>query len=237
MCGICGLVSLNGDPVDRSVLDEMSAALFHRGPDSDGVFTENGTGIAARRLAIIDLATGDQPLSNEDGSVTVVQNGEIYNYRELRDELAGKGHRFRTQGDTEVLAHLYEEHGPGFADRLRGMFAIAVWDANRRRLVLARDRFGIKPLYYRLRDDSLSFASELKALLQQPGFSREIDLDALEAFLSFSFVPAPLSIFRDVRKLPPGSTLVWDADGGSNVEIERYARPPPAAAGELRSES
>ena len=237
MCGICGLVSLNGAPVDRTVLENMNAALFHRGPDSDGVFTENGTGIAARRLAIIDLATGDQPLSNEDGSVTVVQNGEIYNYRELRDELAGKGHRFRTQGDTEVLAHLYEEHGPGFADRLRGMFAIAVWDANRKRLVLARDRFGIKPLYYRLADDSLSFASELKALLRQPGFSREIDLDALEAFLSFSFVPAPLSIFRDVRKLPPGSTLVWDADRGSKIEIERYARPRPAAADELRSES
>jgi asparagine synthase (glutamine-hydrolysing) len=237
MCGICGLVSLNGAPVDRSVLDEMSAALFHRGPDSEGVFVENGTGIAARRLAIIDLATGDQPLSNEDGSVTVIQNGEIYNYRELREELAGKGHRFRTQGDTEVLAHLYEEHGPAFADRLRGMFAVAVWDANRRRLVLTRDRFGIKPLYYRLTGDSLSFASELKALLRQPGFSREIDLDALEAFLAFSFVPAPLSIFRDVRKLPPGSTLVWDADGGSNVEIERYARPRPAAAGELRSES
>jgi asparagine synthase (glutamine-hydrolysing) len=236
MCGICGLVSLNGAPVDRSVLDEMNAALFHRGPDSEGVFVENGTGIAARRLAIIDLATGDQPLSNEDGSVTVVQNGEIYNYRELRDELVGKGHRFRTQGDTEVLAHLYEEHGPGFADRLRGMFAIAIWDANRRRLVLARDRFGIKPLYYRLTGDSLSFASELKALLRQPGFSREVDLDALEAFLAFSFVPAPLSIFRDVRKLPPGSTLVWDEDAGSNVEIERYARPRPAAADELRSE-
>jgi asparagine synthase (glutamine-hydrolysing) len=236
MCGICGLVSLNGTPVDRSVLDEMSAALFHRGPDSEGVFVEDGTGIAARRLAIIDLATGDQPLSNEDGSVTVIQNGEIYNYRELREELAGKGHRFRTQGDTEVLAHLYEEHGPGFADRLRGMFAIAVWDANRRRLVLARDRFGIKPLYYRLTGDSLSFASELKALLQQPGFSREIDLDALESFLAFSFVPAPLSIFREVRKLPPGSTLVWDADRGPDVEIERYARPRPAPAGELRSE-
>jgi asparagine synthase (glutamine-hydrolysing) len=237
MCGICGLVSLNGAPVDRSVLDEMSAALFHRGPDSEGVFVENGTGIAARRLAIIDLATGDQPIANEDGSVTVIQNGEIYNYRQLRDELAGKGHRFRTQGDTEVLAHLYEEHGPGFADRLRGMFAIAIWDANRKRLVLARDRFGIKPLYYRLTGDSLSFASELKALLRQPGFSREIDLDALEAFLAFSFVPAPLSIFRDVRKLPPGSTLVWDADGGSNVDIERYARPRPVPEDGLRSES
>ncbi|MGH2921307.1 MAG: asparagine synthase (glutamine-hydrolyzing), partial [Gaiellaceae bacterium] len=129
MCGICGLVSLNGEAVDRSVLEGMSATLTHRGPDSEGVFVENGTGIAARRLAIIDLETGDQPLSNEDGSVTVVQNGEIYNYRELRAELIDKGHRFRTQGDTEVLAHLYEEHGEGFVERLRGMFAIAVWDS------------------------------------------------------------------------------------------------------------
>ena len=227
---------LNGDAVDRGVLEEMSAALIHRGPDSEGVFVDNGTGLAARRLAIIDLETGDQPLSNEDGSVTVVQNGEIYNYRELRSELVDKGHSFRTQGDTEVLAHLYEEHGPEFAERLRGMFAIAVWDARRKRLVLARDRFGIKPLYYRLTADSLSFASELKALVRQPGFSREIDQEALEAFLAFSFVPAPLSIFRDVRKLPPGSVLVWQADQGSDVTIERYARPRPAPKSELRTE-
>jgi asparagine synthase (glutamine-hydrolysing) len=236
MCGICGLVSLNGGAVDRGVLEEMSAALIHRGPDSEGVFVDNGTGLAARRLAIIDLETGDQPLSNEDGSVTVVQNGEIYNYRELRSELVGKGHTFRTQGDTEVLAHLYEEHGPGFAERLRGMFAIAVWDGRRKRLVLARDRFGIKPLYYRLTGDSLSFASELKALVRQPGFSREIDQEALEAFLAFSFVPAPMSIFRDVRKLPPGSVLVWKADQGSDITIERYARPRPAPKSELRTE-
>jgi asparagine synthase (glutamine-hydrolysing) len=236
MCGICGLVSLNGGAVDRGVLEEMSAALIHRGPDSEGMFVDNGTGLAARRLAIIDLETGDQPLSNEDGSVTVVQNGEIYNYRELRSELIGKGHSFRTQGDTEVLAHLYEEHGPGFAERLRGMFAIAVWDGRQKRLVLARDRFGIKPLYYRLTGDSLSFASELKALVRQPGFSREIDQEALEAFLAFSFVPAPLSIFRDVRKLPPGSVLVWQADEGPDVSIERYARPGPAPSGEVRTE-
>src|SRR5688572_28668778 len=167
----------------------MNDTLVHRGPDSDGVFVENGTGIAARRLAIIDLETGDQPLTNEDGSVVVVQNGEIYNFRELRAELERGGHRFRTHGDTEVLAHLYEERGPRFAEALRGMFAIAVWDARERRLVLARDRFGIKPLYYCVAGGELSFASELKALLRQPSFSREIDADALEAFLSFSFVP------------------------------------------------
>jgi asparagine synthase (glutamine-hydrolysing) len=235
VCGICGLVSANG-PSDRGLLDEMNDTLFHRGPDSGGVFVENGAGIAARRLAIIDLQTGDQPLTNEDGSVAVVQNGEIYNYRELRGGLESKGHRFRTQGDTEVLAHLYEEHGTRFAEHLRGMFAVAIWDAKRSRLVLARDRFGIKPLYYRSKHGSLAFASELKALLRLPGFSREVDHEAVEAFLAFSFVPAPLSIFRDARKLPPGSVLIWDEDE-RDVTIERYARPRPADAGELRGES
>jgi asparagine synthase (glutamine-hydrolysing) len=237
MCGICGLVSTNGRPADRALVEEMSSTLFHRGPDSGGVFAENGTAIAARRLAIIDLQTGDQPLSNEDGTVTVVQNGEIYNYRELREKLTAKGHRFRTQGDTEVLAHLYEERGPRFAEELRGMFAVAVWDATRRRLVLARDRFGIKPLYYRFQNGSLSFASELKALLRQPDFSREIDPDAVEAFLAYSFVPAPLSIFREAHKLPPGCVLVWDEERGSEIEIERYAQPRPAPRDELRGES
>jgi asparagine synthase (glutamine-hydrolysing) len=237
MCGICGRVSLDEGATDLALLEEMNETLVHRGPDSGGVFVDRGAGIAARRLAIIDLATGDQPLTNEDGSVAVVQNGEIYNFRELRAELVAAGHRFRTKGDTEVLAHLYEERGPRFAEALRGMFAIAIWDAPHRRLVLARDRFGIKPLYYRLNGDSLSFASELKALLRQPDFSREIDPDAVEAFLAFSFVPAPLSIFREARKLPPGSVLVWEAGRGSDVAVERYAQPRPAAAAELRSES
>jgi asparagine synthase (glutamine-hydrolysing) len=236
MCGICGIVSRTR-PVDGALLETMSNTLLHRGPDSAGAHVDGGVGIAARRLAIIDLETGDQPLTNEDGSVVVVQNGEIYNFRELRAELERGGHRFRTHGDTEVLAHLYEERGPSFAEALRGMFAIAVWDARERRLVLARDRFGIKPLYYSVAGGELSFASELKALLPQPSFSREIDADALEAFLSFSFVPAPLSIFRAARKLPPGSLLVWDADRGADVAIERYAKPRPAPADELRGES
>ena len=233
MCGICGVVSREA-PVDRDLLEVMSGTLVHRGPDSSGVEIRDGAGLAARRLAIIDLETGDQPLTNEDGSVVVVQNGEIYNYRELRAELVAKGHRFRTKGDTEVLAHLYEERGERFAEVLRGMFAVAVWDARRRRLVLARDRFGIKPLYYRVDRDTLSFASELKALLRDPEFSREIDTDAVEAFLAFSFVPAPLSIFRDARKLEPGSVLVWEAEEAREVSIERYAKPVPTA--ELRRE-
>src|SRR5919204_3935052 len=148
MCGICGVVSASGS-VDLERVAGMSATLVHRGPDSFGEFSDAHAALAARRLSIIDLETGDQPIANEDGMLQVVQNGEIYNYRELRRELERAGHRFRTSGDTEVLLHLYEEHGDGFAERLRGMFSLAIWDAGRRRLVLARDRFGIKPLYYR----------------------------------------------------------------------------------------
>jgi asparagine synthase (glutamine-hydrolysing) len=237
MCGICGVLSLNGGEVEPTTLESMNKTLVHRGPDSEGTFRDGGVGFAARRLAIIDLAGGDQPITNEDGSIVVVQNGEIYNYRELRAELERRGgHRFSTQSDTEVLVHLYEEHGARFVDRLRGMFAIALWDGNERRLVLARDRFGIKPLYYRLRRESLSFASELKALLRQPDFSSEIDLDALDAYLAFSFVPAPLTIFREARKLPPGSLLISEQNGSAGVRIERYAEPRPVPVDQVRRE-
>jgi asparagine synthase (glutamine-hydrolysing) len=218
MCGICGIASTNGSAVTDRV-GAMSAQLVHRGPDSFGELSDGDIALAARRLSIIDLETGDQPIANEDGTLHVVQNGEIYNYRELRRELERTGHRFRTQGDTEVLLHLYEEHGDGFAERLRGMFAVAIWDGRRRRLVLARDRFGIKPLYYRSVERELAFASELRALPRG-----EIDLDALEAFLAFNSVPAPLTIFREIRKLSPGHLLVWE-DG--RVELKRFARPAP----------
>jgi asparagine synthase (glutamine-hydrolysing) len=204
----------------------MSATLVHRGPDSDGQLLDGPVGLAARRLSIIDLETGDQPIANENQTVHVVQNGEIYNYRELRARLEGAGHRFATQSDTEVLVHLYEEHGDAFAERLRGMFAVAVWDAKRRRLVLARDPFGIKPLYYRVDAEGLAFASELRALPRGA-----IDFDALEAFLAFNSIPGPYSIFRDVRKLQPGHLLVWE-DG--EVRITRFARPAPVAATEVR---
>jgi asparagine synthase (glutamine-hydrolysing) len=218
MCGICGVVSANGS-VDPERVARMSATLVHRGPDSSGEFADGTAALAARRLSIIDLETGDQPIANEDGTLHVVQNGELYNYRELRRELERAGHAFRTQGDTEVLLHLYEQHGEGFAERLRGMFAVAIWDAPRRRLILARDRFGIKPLYYRHLGGELAFASELRALPRG-----EIDPDALEAFLAFNSIPAPLTIFREARKLPAGHLLVWD-DGG--VRLERFARPAP----------
>ena len=225
MCGICGIASTNGSKITDRVA-AMSATLVHRGPDSFGEFSDGDVALAARRLSIIDLETGDQPVANESGTLHVVQNGEIYNYRELRRELERAGHSFRTQGDTEVLLHLYEEHGDRFAERLRGMFAIAIWDARHRRLVLARDRFGIKPLYYREADNELAFASELRALPRG-----EIDLDALEAFLAFNSIPAPLTIFREIRKLPPGHLLIWE-DG--RLELRRFARPAPL--GELRED-
>ena len=197
----------------------MSETLIHRGPDAEGTFVKGGVGLASRRLAIIDLAGGDQPISNEDGSCTVVQNGEIYNYAELNHSLERAGHTLRTRSDTETIVHAYEEWDLGFAERLRGMFAIAIWDARRKRLVLARDRFGIKPLYYRDVGGELSFASELDALPKG-----DLDLDALEAFLATNTVPTPLSIFREIRKLPPGHVLTWE-DG--KVALERFARPGP----------
>jgi len=218
MCGICGTASSRG-AIDPERLAAMSRTLVHRGPDSDGTFVDGGVGLAARRLSIIDLDTGDQPIANEDGSVVVVQNGEIYNYEELTHELRRAGHRFRTHGDTEVLVHAYEEWGTAFAGRLRGMFAIAIWDGRERRLILARDRYGIKPLYYRDDGESIEFASELRALPRG-----EIDLDALEGFLTFNCVPAPYSIFRETRKLPPGHVLTWNG----TARLERYARPAPS---------
>ena len=200
----------------------MSQTLHHRGPDSEGTHLDGPIGIAARRLAIIDLTGGDQPIANEDGSVVVVQNGEVYNYRELMRELERAGHRFHTRCDTEVLVHGYEQWGAKLWERLRGMFAVALWDAREQRLVLARDRFGIKPLYYRDLDGELSFASELDALPKG-----EIDLDALQGFLAFNVVPGPHSIFAEIRKLLPGHTLEW-RDG--RVSIERYARTGPLEA-------
>src|SRR6185437_15077384 len=209
-----------GGAADADRLAAMSAMLVHRGPDSGGEHLDGPVGLAARRLSIVDLAGGDQPIGNEDGTCTVVQNGEIYNYPELRRKLEREGHAFRTNCDTEVHLHLYEEHGPEYPRLLRGMFAVALWDAERRRLVLARDRYGIKPLYYREAAGTLEFASELRALPRG-----EIDLDALEAFLAFNSIPAPYSIFRDVRKLPAGHVLVWHESG--THELARYARPGP----------
>jgi asparagine synthase (glutamine-hydrolysing) len=227
MCGICGLVALDGGAVDATPLAAMNETLRHRGPDSEGSLVDGPVALAARRLSIIDLEGGNQPIGNEDGSIHVVQNGEIYNYRELRAGLERRGHTSATRSDTEVLLHLYEERGPSFVNELRGMFAIALWDSKERRLVLARDRFGIKPLYYRIEGQLLSFASELKALPRG-----EVDLDALEAFLAFNSIPAPLSIWQATRKLPAGHLLVWA--GAGEPCVERFARPAPVSADELR---
>jgi asparagine synthase (glutamine-hydrolysing) len=220
MCGIAGQVSSHG-VVDPDVVMAMRDALTHRGPDSAGAYSSAGVALGARRLAIIDVLGGDQPLFNERESVVVVLNGEIYNYRELRRELEGKGHRFRSSSDTEVLAHLYEEHGEDLVRRLRGMFVFALWDEDERRLVLGRDRVGKKPLYYWERNGTLSFASELAALLEDPSIPRRPDPRALDSFLSLLYVPHPLSAIEGVRKLPPASTLVWQ-DG--RIEVNRYWR-------------
>ena len=216
MCGICGIAGSSG----RDRLEEMLSTLVHRGPDSGGTHVDGDVALGARRLSIIDLAGGDQPIENEDGTLVVVQNGEIYNYPELRRELERGGHVFRTNCDTEVHLHLYEEHGAEYPRLLRGMFAVAVWDAPRHRLVLARDRYGIKPLYYRDTGGTLEFASELRALPRG-----DIDPDAIEAFLAFNSIPAPYSIFKDVRKLPPGHVLVREESG--SVRLTRYSRPGP----------
>ena len=235
MCGICGVYHYSGSASpDPAVLQDMNASMRHRGPDGGGVHVDGPAGLAARRLAIIDLAHGDQPMLAAGGEVCVVQNGEILNHRELRAGLEAQGVQLRTQSDTEVLLHLYLRDGPRFVARLRGMFAIALWDRRNRLLMLARDRFGIKPLYYELRDGRISFASELKALLLQPDFRREVDGQALQSFLTFNSIPAPLSIFRDVLKLRPGHLVTCTPDG---VSVERFARPEPATESELRRES
>jgi asparagine synthase (glutamine-hydrolysing) len=234
VCGICGLAALDGGAVDTAPLAAMSAALMHRGPDDAASVTDGPVALAARRLAIIDLEGGRQPVSSEDGRVHGALNGEILNHEDLRDDLRRRGHRFASRSDTEVLVHLYEERGERMLHALRGMFAIAIWDARERRLLLARDRFGIKPLYWRAADGVLAFGSELKALRALPGFRGEIDPDAVEAYFTFNSIPSPLTIFRDVRKLEPGTLLSWRP--GRIPELRRWSRPAPVQAHEVRHE-
>jgi asparagine synthase (glutamine-hydrolysing) len=219
MCGICGLVTLNGSP-DPARVDAMRAALVHRGPDEGSTDVFGRCALGHQRLRVLDLETGQQPVSNETADVVAVFNGEAYNFAELRDQLGKNGHDVRGTGDTPVVPHLYEEDGPGFVRRLGGMFALALWDAPRERLVLARDRVGKKPLLWtRLPDGTLAFASELKALLRLPELSREVDLDAIDAYLALQYVPGDRTGLRGVRKLLPGHLLVAE---GESVRIERY---------------
>jgi asparagine synthase (glutamine-hydrolysing) len=210
MCGIAG--RFNDDPlrpIERDVLEAMTDAIAHRGPDAAGYYVAPGIGLGHRRLSIIDLATGDQPLSNEDGTVWTVFNGEIYNFADVRAELVSRGHRFRTHSDTEIIVHGYEEWGERCVDRFRGMFAFAVWDGPRRRLLLARDRLGVKPLYYAvLPGRGIVFGSELKSLLEDPDVPREWEADAIDAYLTLLYIPAPATIYRGIRKLPAAHVLV-----------------------------
>ncbi|HAF16045.1 MAG TPA: asparagine synthase (glutamine-hydrolyzing) [Blastocatellia bacterium] len=238
MCGITGWANLDSrtPPPDgaRELLHSMCERMVHRGPDSEGLMVTNGAALGMRRLAIIDLVTGEQPTYNEDQRVAVVLNGEIYNYRELRHELEKRGHRFRSMSDTEVLPHLYEEHGDAMVQHLNGMFAFALWDSRRRRLLIARDRFGEKPLYWGVFDNSLLFASEPKVLLAHPAVKSSLNLQALRQYLSFDYVPAPLSIYEGINKLPAAQILTLE-DG--KIETSSYWRlsyktkqPPPSEA-------
>src|SRR4051812_3385469 len=245
MCGITGWANLDSytPPFGgaRELLHSMCDRMVHRGPDSEGLLVTNGAALGMRRLAIIDLVTGEQPVYNEDKSVAVVLNGEIYNYREIRQDLEQRGHSFRSQSDTEVLPHLYEEYADDMVQHLNGMFAFALWDTKQRRLLLARDRFGEKPLYWGVFDNTLLFASEPKVLLAHPAVKTSLNLTALRQYLSFDYTPAPLSIYEGIQKLPAAHTLSVE---NGRVETERYwrlsyrkRRPAPTveeAAAELR---
>jgi len=223
VCGIHGIFDFSGAPVDPRLLGAMGRITAHRGPDDEGHHADGNCAIGMRRLSIIDLAGGHQPIGNADGTLWVVCNGEIYNFRELRRELESKGHRFKTQSDTEVLLHAYAEHGDAFVTRLNGMFGFALWDARKRRLLIGRDRLGIKPLYYLNDGKRLAFASEAKALLQLPGVKAGVDPTALRAYLELGYVPASLSMFRGIGKLPIGSLMSVTREG---VDVRSYWTPP-----------
>jgi asparagine synthase (glutamine-hydrolysing) len=221
MCGIAGMIHQDGRPIDRDLLRQMTDVLAHRGPDGEGFVIDGPVGFGHRRLAIIDLTAGAQPMSSEDGTVCITYNGEVYNYQQLRGELQGLGHRFRTASDTEVILRGYEAWGVDVLPRLRGMFAFAILDRRRRRLLLARDRLGIKPLVYAWDGAGLRFASEIKSILQDPRFRRDLDWEAVRDYFTYLFVPDPRTIFRGVRKLPPASYLTCSLDGGE-PEVRRY---------------
>ncbi len=231
MCGIGGKLYFDpARPVEREILERMNAALEHRGPDDAGIYCQGPIGLAHRRLSIIDLSpAGHQPMANEDGTVWIVFNGEIYNFQELRSRLAGQGHRFRSQTDTEVLLHLYEEHGVHCLQHLRGMFAFAIWDGPRRQLFLARDRLGKKPLCYQRDGEALRFASEVKAILQDPAVEARADPAGISHYLTYGYVPSPGSAFQGVRRLPPAHYLLWRLSaaaqaGDGGLEVIRYWR-------------
>lgn len=230
MCGIAGIVNRDAlRPIDFQLLSNMTSAIASRGPDSEGYWRGAGVGLGHRRLSIIDLQSGAQPLGNEDGSIQVVFNGEIYNYQSIRMRLLAEGHRFATNSDTEVLVHLYEERGLEFVNELRGMFAFAIWDQNRRRLVLGRDHIGQKPIYYCLDSERILFASQVKSILCDSTVDRTIDSEALESYFTYGFIPGCQSIFRSIRKLPPASLLVIEQGDPWFQSPKRYWRINAAA--------
>lgn len=237
MCGIVGIVNRGDGPgVDRALVERMTKQLVHRGPDDEGFFVEGSVGLGHRRLSIVDLSpAGHQPMANEDGDIWIVFNGEIYNHRTLRRWLQARGHRYRSQSDTETILHLYEEKGDACVADLEGEFAFAIWDRRRRKLLLARDRLGVKPLYYTEHNGSMIFASEIKAILEHSEISRRVNLEALYHYLTFFTTPAPSTLFAGVQKLPPGHLLIWD---GMNTPISRpYWRLAEAGARASRTES
>jgi asparagine synthase (glutamine-hydrolysing) len=219
MCGITGIVRSDRAPIDRDLLARMNGAIRHRGPDDDGFYFSEGVGLAMRRLAIIDLKSGHQPIHNQDRTAWIVFNGEIYNYRELRSQLEKLGHQFYTDSDTEAIVHAWDEFGTDCPRHLRGMFALAIWDERTQSLFLARDRVGKKPLLYAQTNGQLVFGSEFTALVLHPDVSREVDYEAIHHYLSFICVPAPLTAYRSIRKLEPGHSLLWRND---ELKIERY---------------
>jgi len=237
MCGICGILALDGGrPIDAAVIRRMTDTLQHRGPNSSGYHVAPGVGLGVRRLSIVDLETGDQPIANEDESIVLVCNGEIYNHVELREQLLAAGHRFRTKSDTEVIVHLYEDHGVDCLQQLRGMFAFALWDARKQRLFLARDRFGIKPLYYAVSNDSLLFGSEAKAILASGQIDGHLDPHALKDLFGFGFVAGAKTLFSSVRQLPPGHFLLC-AEGRTSIKQYWDMRFPPRTELASRSEA
>jgi asparagine synthase (glutamine-hydrolysing) len=227
VCGICGIYDSRGRPIEEDLLISMRDAQIHRGPDGSGIFLDGSVGLGHRRLSIIDLDGGAQPLSNEDDTLHLVFNGEIYNYLELRDQLQGLGHRFKTHSDSETILHAYEQWGVECLGRFNGIFAFALWDGNLRRLFLARDPLGVKPLYHAMVDGRLLFASEIKALLQDPQCPREVDMKALGELFSYRYVPSPNTLFRGVHKLAPGHFILA---GQGFFAVKRFWKPYPVIA-------
>ena len=219
MCGICGIFDSSGQAINSDILANMISAMRHRGPDGEGQFVAGEVGLGHRRLSIIDLGGGGQPIGNEDGGIQVVFNGEIYNFVELRKELEKAGHRFKTNSDTEVIVHAYEQWGSACVKRFNGMFAFALWDSRKRELFLARDHLGIKPLYYVMVGTRLLFASEIKSLLQHPECPREVDEEALAELFTFRYVPSPKTLFKRIMKLPPAHLMIASRTG---ARIERF---------------